>query len=243
MDRVLGNTRRPFRQHRQPLHGFTLIELLVVVAIIVALLAILLPSLGKAVQLADRAREASDTRQFSLACLAYAADYRGALPRGGADANQHWSWTLTETWLTLEKTYGLQRQPFGCSSWSETNPTNYWYAISGDHMQVPWLYWGGRPYNASGYQTPVRVGTPATSNTLVTCYARDSFSSGVGWTQFSPHVGPTSEGLVTAGSVEYPEPDALAVGFLDASVIWTDFDDLETHTNVGTGTFYYAPNQ
>ena len=64
-------------------HGFTLIELLVVVAIIVALIAILLPSLNKAIGAAQLAVCASNTRQMSLASLSHVADYR-RLPIAGA---------------------------------------------------------------------------------------------------------------------------------------------------------------
>ena len=231
-------TRKP-----QPLRAFTLVELLVVIAIIIALLSILMPSLNKAVLAAERARETSDTRQFSLACLSYAADNMAALPQGGIAGNQHWSWTLTETWETLRDTYGVPSQPFGCSSWSDNNPSNYWYNTSGDYMQLPWLYWGGRPYNGGGYQTPLRIGGNATSDTLVTCYARDSYSSGVSWTQFTPHEATSGAGLVTSGSVVYPEFERMAVAFLDASVKWVAFDDMERHTNTGTGTFYYAPRR
>ena len=52
--------------------AFTLIELLVVVAIIVALLAILLPSLNRAVDTAHRAVCASNQHQIGAAAIAHA---------------------------------------------------------------------------------------------------------------------------------------------------------------------------
>lgn len=57
--------------------GFTLIELLVVVAIIVALIAILLPSLNKAIEVAQRAQCASNQHQISIASLNYTAENNG----------------------------------------------------------------------------------------------------------------------------------------------------------------------
>jgi prepilin-type N-terminal cleavage/methylation domain-containing protein len=57
-------------------HGFTLIELLVVVAIIVALLAILLPSMNRAVALAERAICVSNQRQIMGGALGFAADHQ-----------------------------------------------------------------------------------------------------------------------------------------------------------------------
>jgi len=56
--------------------AFTLIELLVVVAIIVALLAILLPSMGKAIELSEDAVCTAHIGQMGKAMLGYVADNR-----------------------------------------------------------------------------------------------------------------------------------------------------------------------
>jgi len=60
--------------------GFTLIELLVVVAIIVALLAILLPSFARALEAVERTACGSNLKQNHIAFISYAADYRGQFP-------------------------------------------------------------------------------------------------------------------------------------------------------------------
>ncbi len=64
-----------------PKTAFTLIELLVVVAIIVALLAILLPSLGSAMKTAEIAVCASNQKQIGTAQMAYLFDSRGVFPK------------------------------------------------------------------------------------------------------------------------------------------------------------------
>jgi prepilin-type N-terminal cleavage/methylation domain-containing protein/prepilin-type processing-associated H-X9-DG protein len=74
-----------------PIHrrGFTLIELLVVVAIIALLIAILLPSLGKARDNAKRTACGANLRSLGLGNGVYAADWEGNFvpeyQRGSAD--------------------------------------------------------------------------------------------------------------------------------------------------------------
>ena len=62
-------------------HGFTLIELLVVVAIIAILVSILMPSLGKARELAKRTGCSMQQRSITQACLIFSNDYDGAMPQ------------------------------------------------------------------------------------------------------------------------------------------------------------------
>lgn len=61
--------------------AFTLIELLVCIAIIAVLLAILLPALSRARELAFRARCNSNLRQILQATFSYASDNGGSLPQ------------------------------------------------------------------------------------------------------------------------------------------------------------------
>ncbi len=73
-------------------NGFTLIELLVVVAIIVMLVAILIPSLGKARETARRSACGSNLRSLGQADVMYTQSNNGIFPapsRGGTSPN--WS--------------------------------------------------------------------------------------------------------------------------------------------------------
>jgi prepilin-type N-terminal cleavage/methylation domain-containing protein len=71
--------------------GFTLVELLVVVAIILALLAIMMPALSKAFAVAHNTVCQSNLRQIGHAHRAYVADFRGIHPPTSTDTtNPHW---------------------------------------------------------------------------------------------------------------------------------------------------------
>ncbi|GAG12456.1 unnamed protein product, partial [marine sediment metagenome] len=79
-DRVSG---RFLRKESLGLTGFTLIELLVVIAIIALLLAILLPSLGKARDQAKGVRCRNNLKQIGLTFTLYTDDNEGKFPRNG----------------------------------------------------------------------------------------------------------------------------------------------------------------
>ena len=66
--------------YRQSLHGFTIIELLVVISIIALLIALLLPALARAKELANAIACASNERQIALATIMWSHEHEGFAP-------------------------------------------------------------------------------------------------------------------------------------------------------------------
>lgn len=88
--------------------AFTLVELLVVISIIVLLIGILLPSLGKSKEHARQAKCLSNNRQQAVAFIAWGDDNKSILPT----ADQTTRWKLDALYV-LDKDVGFKLNTYG----------------------------------------------------------------------------------------------------------------------------------
>jgi len=215
----------------------------VVVAIIVALLAIMVPTMNRAILAAKRVREASSDRQVILGCLAYASDNFNWLPDGQDGNSYNMVWTVGDTWRTLRDDYGIPMDApvddFGCFSWDDHE------GLFGATRR-PWIYWGNRPDidtpNKPGrsYNFPQRVSdSEMTSGTLLTCYGRKTSHL---YKSLVPHLTRYGEvGQLYPANGDWEHPEGYFVGFIGGAVLWVDWDGLKGFTKgANASTFFYA---
>jgi prepilin-type N-terminal cleavage/methylation domain-containing protein/prepilin-type processing-associated H-X9-DG protein len=120
--------------------AFTLIELLVVVAIIALLVAILLPSLGKAKKRANITRCLANIRGVVGVLNVYMTDHQCQLPYDFTGANDYWTLALTEAGnsnkLDICPETVLNPAPTGGPVVNPPNPTVAWTVISSVNTQL-----------------------------------------------------------------------------------------------------------
>jgi len=145
------------------LRGFTLVEILVVIGIIAVLVAILLPSLRKARQAAQRAACVSNLRQFGIAIYNYSFDNKGRLPNtifvyGGRYPNVAW---VNDTGIGEFSYEGIARYVKGADINKKIVLGIWWCPATGPREAID-SSWSDYGYMHMGYSYFAQCGDCAT---------------------------------------------------------------------------------
>jgi len=144
----------PFRERSSPSPAYTLVELLVVLALLTSLIALIVPSVGRARETTRMAVCQSNLRQFANANVIYASRWRGYyVPLStppDLDENNFW---LTR-WM---------QNPDYQSTFAARNEPTYWWGWSiwprgmlcpdqpAEHQEAEWNMWRVYAFNRTGF--------------------------------------------------------------------------------------------
>ena len=221
---------------RQTASAFTLIELLVVIAIIAILAALLLPTLAKAKERAQRAVDKSNMHQMGLTALMYAHDNADKFPPAGfaPNNNSHAVWLPTNVFDYFRHEGKLQTNVMTCPN---KNRDGLWIIAKPVRIRVGYFcLWGmptrldTRPRNGSygpftwPWDSPQKTADVSPYSVLladIISKGTDIYGSDQNVTD-APH---TVGGPRHSGSGQLVEPQVLGsegghVGSVDGSVLW-----------------------
>jgi prepilin-type N-terminal cleavage/methylation domain-containing protein len=250
--------------------GFTLVELLVVISIIALLLAVLLPSLGKARETARKAVCLSNCKQWAAATATYVADNDGMFPSRfwpNSQSNElhHNNYTLyyvegnndllgifVEPYLRDHKMTSCPSRPDAVKEW-DTQKAN---TKNGPYGSLVWGHYG------------IYIGYPEDCGNVL-WGPEPSYVSQLRKTYFYPPLRASNapSSMAVAGCTviynlfdaeqwryQHPyafdvkeEPSGAPNAFIDGSASWTNFEDMsifQKYTRIDLREYYWpSPRQ
>lgn len=109
-------------------HGFTLVELLTVIAIMLLLVAMLMPALQNARELSKTTKCMSNLRQISMATFMYAADNNGFAPFPQASIGGESTWTSANQCVQKDGYFTPRSHVESDASYRSRYPAGKWFA-------------------------------------------------------------------------------------------------------------------
>lgn len=225
--------------------GFSLIELLVVISIIVLLISIIQPSLGKARETARRAVCGTQMRQHGVAMGAYANDRKQAYPASTVwtnwpDGSMTTNWAIPNapagqtalfatSYLTDPKAFYCPSNSHARSNWA--SQATGWRPDDWRYTYIHYPYWATyrSAYDPAGTLDLLVAKDASSSSERV--IVSDNITIDVG----SDHANSISRNHLGQG----PRPAGGNVLYNDNSAHWRSFEDVKLRVSVPLG----APHQ
>lgn len=183
--------------------GFTLIELLTVIAIIGILAAIIIPTVGKVRETAQRSVASSNLRQVGQASLIYASDNRDRLPASNAQA------TIVSP--AANATGSIAGVAFQLAYQGGLNDATIWFAGTDDATGQSTVMNSSR----TGLMTAFSAASTLSYAYMTGLSAGDSSTTPVAWTR-----GLASDGKWTVSTPPWGSNAGGHIVFLGGNVAW-----------------------
>ena len=225
----------PLPGHFRASPGFTMIELLVVISIIALLLAILLPALGQAREIARRTQCLSHIRQLGVGYIFYAHDNDQFFPPGTREDNfQHTLYMSDQSYNFLNE-YGGDVKTINCPNRAFVTAPVF---TPGTGWVIGYNVLAG--YNLvrdnHGWQSPLHldeVPDPTLGSSDRLKLFSDLLNWRANWTAVNHARGDSHSAAINTGGLNLTPYQVGAVGgniaYIDGSASWKIVEDMQQY--------------
>jgi prepilin-type N-terminal cleavage/methylation domain-containing protein len=207
-------------RHAKPARGFTLIELLVVVAIIAILIALMIPSLGRAREQSRRTVCAANLKGIGLAINVYAEENSGRIPpfsREYKDTDTwfHFSWGWTPPYYAPWPVFSMWYEPGGTQGPIGLAVLYEQKMIGDPHsFYCPSASWWEWQYRHPAYWSelpPTKIVPPSTNASIIMGY------------NYNPHKASYADVPLYRKVIEIPRTKTMVI---DMITTWRKTEDM-----------------
>ncbi|QNN24066.1 type II secretion system protein [Planctomycetales bacterium ZRK34] len=231
--------------------GFTLVELIVVVSIIVALVAILIPSIRRSVQIAKETKCGVQVRMLTTASFTAATDLFGNIPNmgtieinevDGGEGRPYFVKPSKRDWFG--ESFGLHRESFYSPTNDTWNADEFWIDLYNGNVVIGYFGFAGRPKLNASIKNQVAPDTP---NPVFALRLSDRPVVPWIWTDLNRQY-PVGSFVTGKSSIRWGANHLYVDGdevlgshhaMLDGSVQWIEGHDLAHRFTYATVSYWY----